>query len=320
MHNRNNHNLINDYLDELKNLRRFSPHTIKNYTIDLYELVKFIELSNETNARKHSDRNILKTRETTVRKCLAKLRAKGQSPTTLSRKISSWRSFFNWLLEKELVVVNPTVHVKPPKQKKRLPSTLSTDQVSVLLDSITTNKGELEIRDKAIFELLYSSGLRISELVGLNNSHLREILAGEVRVIGKRQKVRIVPVGNKAKESIKKWLVGRRNIVDKNKLSEIEQDSKALFINKDGGRLSARSVQIKLSHWAKKVNLPIGVHPHMLRHSFASHVLQSSSDLRAVQEMLGHSSLATTQIYTHLDYKYIAKAYDKAHPRARKQH
>ena len=223
--------------------------------------------------------------------------------------LSAWRGFFNWLARYRGLPQNPCLSVRAPKSNKALPSVLSPDQANALLE--TQADGLLELRDKAMFELCYSSGLRLAELAGLDCNMAQDLATGEVTVTGKRAKTRTVPVGAKAREALAAWLARRDELA--------AADCPALFVGQRGTRLSMRMIQLRLDRWAKKAGLGAHVHPHMLRHSFASHVLQSSGDLRAVQEMLGHSSIGTTQVYTHLDFQHLAKVYDAAHPRAKKK-
>ena len=215
------------------------------------------------------------------------------------------RSFFNYLLDEEVVETNPAANISSPKSAQLLPKALDTDLVKRLLDF--KPQGDIEIRDKAMVELLYSSGLRLSELCGLNMDSI-SIKERSCRVVGKGNKTRDLPVGEKAIQSLRDWLLVRENISS--------DANKALFLNKNGKRISTRSVQLRLERLSKKRGLPM-VNPHMLRHSFASHILESSGDLRAVQEMLGHSDIGTTQIYTKLDFQHLSKVYDDAHPRAK---
>ena len=217
------------------------------------------------------------------------------------------RSFFNYLLDEEVVETNPAANISSPKSTQLLPKALDTDLVKRLLDF--KPQGDIEIRDKAMVELLYSSGLRLSELCGLNMDSV-SIKERSCRVVGKGNKTRDLPVGEKAIQSLRDWLLVRNNISS--------DTNKALFLNKNGKRISTRSVQLRLERLSKKRGLPM-VNPHMLRHSFASHILESSGDLRAVQEMLGHSDIGTTQIYTKLDFQHLSKVYDEAHPRAKSE-
>ena len=243
-----------------------------------------------------------------VRAFAAQLRRKGQASRTIQRRLSAMRTFFKYLLRESLLQCNPAEDVRAPKQGRSLPQLLDVDQVTHLMERDVT--GPLLIRDRALFELMYSSGLRVSESVGLNLNDL-DLQAGMVRVIGKGHKTRVVPVGSKAREALRQWAKVRCSLA-----SEHEN---ALFAGRHGGRLSSRGVQKRLDTWATQRGLENKVHPHMLRHSFASHLLESSGDLRAVQELLGHADISSTQIYTHLDFQHLAQVYDKAHPRARKK-
>jgi len=240
---------------------------------------------------------------------LATLHGGGLSGRSLARMLSAWRTFFRFLIERDpMVREDPTGGLKAPKSPKRLPSALTPDE-AVRLVSIDGDD-ELVLRDRALFELAYSSGLRLSELANLDVDRL-DLTTGEVRVFGKGAKERIVPVGAPARTAIETWLAVR--------VALVAPTEPAMFIGVHGRRLSPRSIERRLAAWAIKQGLGRHVHPHMLRHSFASHVLQSSGDLRAVQEMLGHASIASTQVYTHLDFQALAKVYDAAHPRARRK-
>lgn len=244
-----------------------------------------------------------------LRRMLATLHARGLSGRSLARTLSSWRAFYRFLLERDGTVrENPCNGLKAPKYAKRLPSALSPDE-AVQLVTITADD-PLAVRDRALFELAYSSGLRLSELAGLDLGRV-DLATGEVRVWGKGDKERIVPVGGPARDAVAAWLVVREGIA--------RAAETALFVGKRGARITRRAIERRLAQWAIRQGINRHVHPHMLRHSFASHLLQSSGDLRAVQEMLGHASIASTQVYTHLDFQYLAKVYDQAHPRAKKR-
>ena len=243
----------------------------------------------------------------TLRRFLATLHARGLSGRSLARVLSAWRALYRFAIERDPALKdNPCAGLKAPKSARRLPDALSPDEAAHLV--AIHGDDALALRDRALFELAYSSGLRLSELAALDLTAV-DLATGEVRVWGKGSKERIVPVGRAAREAIAKWIGARRALVC--------DGEAALFVVRAGRRLSPRAIEARLAGWAAKRGLARHVHPHMLRHSFASHVLQSSGDLRAVQEMLGHASIASTQVYTHLDFQYLAKAYDEAHPRAK---
>jgi len=249
----------------------------------------------------------LDTRE--LRRFLAVLHGRGLSGRSLARTLSSWRALYRFHLDRDPAPKeNPCAGLKAPKAARRLPSVLSPDEAVRLVE---IREGDpLAVRDRALFELAYSSGLRLAELAGLDVERL-DLEAGEVRVWGKGAKERIVPVGGAALAAVRAWLSVRARVRG--------VDPRALFVGRGGKRITPRAIERRLAQWAVKQGLGRHVHPHMLRHSFASHVLQSSGDLRAVQEMLGHASIASTQVYTHLDFQYLAKAYDEAHPRAKRR-
>ena len=289
--------LLKAFLAHLANERRLSPHTILNYERDIEALIELADATPLEQLRIHQ-----------IRRFIAQLHARGLDGRTLARMLSAWRGFFRYLARDHAFSTNPCAGLRAPKAKKTLPHALSPDQAARLME--IDGDEAFALRDKAMLELFYSSGLRLAELIGLNcqDMDLREAI---VRVTGKGSKTRIVPVGSHAIAAITAWLKAREKLA--------REESHALFINAAGVRLSPRTVQYRLKQWALKLGLPTNVHPHMLRHSFASHVLQSSGDLRAVQEMLGHASISTTQIYTHLDFQYLAKVYDAAHPRAKRK-
>lgn len=294
--------MIETWLAELANQRRQSPHTISNYRRDLHKLQ---ELAGET--------PLADLRVHHIRRFMAQLHAGGLSGRSLARMLSAWRGFFAWLGKSDAVAANPCTGIRPPKSPKRLPDALPVDEAMRLLETDGTQGDErLICRDQAIFELFYSSGLRLAELAALDIEALDIALSeGEIRVLGKRSKTRIIPVGSKAREALAAWKPERTSLA--------AAEEKALFVSLRGTRLSRRAIEERLRLRALQQGLPVHVHPHMLRHSFASHVLQSSGDLRAVQEMLGHSNIASTQIYTHLDFQHLAKVYDTAHPRAKRK-
>jgi len=291
------HPLLRAYLDHLANERRLSRHTLENYARDVTAL---LALSGDAPLKEMQPQH--------VRRHVAQLHARGLGGKTLARMLSAWRGFFHYLARDHGYAQNPCVGIRPPRAGKRLPHALSPDEAGRLMAVAGTDP--LAVRDKAILELLYSSGLRLSELTGLapDDVNFRD---ATVRVTGKGAKTRIVPVGSHALAALNAWLPARGRLA--------RHDENALFVGRDGKRLGPRAVQSRVKRWARQLGLADKVHPHALRHSFASHVLQSSGDLRAVQEMLGHASISTTQVYTHLDFQHLAKAYDAAHPRARKK-
>jgi integrase/recombinase XerC len=245
-----------------------------------------------------------------LRRSLATLHGRGLGGRSLARMLSSWRAFYRFVLDREPAVAeNPCAGLKPPRSTKKLPSALSPDEAGQLV-TIEGGDDALSVRDRALIELAYSSGLRLSELVGVDVDRV-DLDTGEVRVWGKGAKERIVPVGTAARDAIRAWLSLRGALA--------AADERAMFVGKTGRRITPRTLERRVADWAVKQGLSRHVHPHMLRHSFASHVLQSSGDLRAVQEMLGHASIASTQVYTHLDFQALAKVYDKAHPRAKRK-
>jgi integrase/recombinase XerC len=244
-----------------------------------------------------------------IARTLSTLHGRGRSGRSLARMLSAWRAFYRFILERDRRLArDPCEGLKPPKSAKRLPSALTPDEATKLV--ALEGDDPLTLRDRALLELAYSSGLRLSELAGLDVERL-DLREGEVRVVGKGAKERIVPVGTHAREALDRWLRARA--------AWAGSGEPALFIGRHGRRLTPRAIERRLAEWAIKRGLPRHVHPHMLRHSFASHLLQSSGDLRAVQELLGHSSIASTQVYTHLDFQALAKVYDAAHPRAKRK-
>ncbi len=287
---------LNEFIGSLHHL---SGHTREAYQRDLAVLLKFCDRQEVRSWKKLDDRQ--------VRSFIAERHRQGIGGRTLQRNLSAIRAFYRYLIKQGNAGRNPAVDVPTPKMPKRLPKTLDVDQSIQLVDIDSTN--DLSIRDKAIFELMYSSGLRLSELVGLDISSI-DIEDSIVTVVGKGNKTRKVPVGRHAIKSIQHWLKVRPS-------TNLDHES-ALFVSRRGTRISTRSVQQRLKKWAISQGLATHVNPHMLRHSFASHILESSGDLRAVQELLGHADISTTQIYTHLDFQHLAKVYDKAHPRAKK--
>jgi integrase/recombinase XerC len=292
---------VDDFLHHLKHERRLSPQTQQSYQHDLKQVMAFCD-QRGVERWEHLDVHA-------VRQYVSWRHRHGLSGRSLQRELSALRSFFNYLLREYRVKLNPADGVAAPKSPRKLPKTLDVDQVKQLLDQDGGDE-PLAVRDQAMMELFYSSGLRLAELVGLNLPDV-DLKDGTAVVTGKGNKTRIVPVGRYARRAIEAWLKTR---------SEWAKDGEtALFISRRGERIGRRSVQQRLQEWAVKRGLPEHLHPHKLRHSFASHMLESSGDLRAVQELLGHADISTTQIYTHLDFQHLAKVYDQAHPRARKR-
>ena len=296
-------NLLPEYLEFLNFERGLSLLTRENYARDI---AKLIELAN--GIAEPSTLNSLQNIH--IRRFIATLHAKGLGGKSIARMLSSWRGFFVFLVNRKGFTSNPVIGLRAPKSPKTLPQALSIEQAIKLVD--ISDDAVLSVRDHAILELFYSSGLRLSEVVNLNIDSL-DFTEGTVIVTGKGNKTRIVPMGTHAMDAIQIWLKNRADILI-NKPAE-----KAIFIGLQGRRVSARNLQYRIKEWSIKQGINSSVHPHMLRHSFATHVLQSSGDLRAVQEMLGHANISTTQVYTHLDYQHLTKVYDSAHPRAKKQ-
>ena len=290
-------NDIKEYLVFVSQVKNLSENTTKSYERDLKKLFLFLEKLNIT---KYSD-----IKEEICSAWIGDLYSQNNKPKSIQRHLSSAKGFFRFLKKNNLIDSSPFELVTAPKSSNTLPDVLSPEDVEQLLNFKPSNT--IEIRDMAIVELMYSSGLRVSETVNINIGDFEENMSF-LRVIGKGSKTRLVPMGRFAIKAINNWLIEREKILN---------NTDALFLNSKGARLSVRSVQLRLKKMATKQGLP-PVHPHMLRHSFATHMLESSGDLRTIQELLGHSSLSTTQIYTKLDYQHLAKIYDKSHPRAKK--
>ena len=289
-----------DYLASLKHQRRLAPATLENYRRALGVLLTLRE-----------GKPLATMEPNEVRRAVALLHAKGLSPRTLALALSAWRGWFRWLARHRGFSANPVLGIRAPKAGRPLPKALSVEAAQRLLDA-EADLSPPALRDRAMFELLYSSGLRLAELVSLDVGDGRlDLSQGEVTVTGKGAKTRTVPVGAKAREALAAWLAARAGLT--------QAGEKALFVGARGARISRAVVGARLAAWARRSGLAERVHPHMLRHSFATHMLQSSQDLRAVQELLGHASISTTQVYTHLDFQALAKVYDAAHPRARKK-
>jgi integrase/recombinase XerC len=296
--------------------RRLSAHTDVSYAGDLKALVKFCDRSGL------ADWSALDSGH--IRTFAAHSHAGGLSPRSIQRRLSAVRSFYEFLLREApgeaaragraprrpvaRVTVNPALEVRAPKAARRLPQTLDADQMARLLEIPAA--GGLTARDRALMELLYSSGLRLAELVGLDLADI-DLKDRTVRLLGKGRKSRIVPVGRLAVVALRGWLKERAALAP-----AVET---ALFVGRGGRRLGARAIQLRVDYWAKRQGLGLHVHPHLFRHSFASHLLESGGELRGVQELLGHADISTTQIYTHLDFQHLARIYDAAHPRARRK-
>ncbi|MCL5060015.1 MAG: tyrosine recombinase XerC [Candidatus Thermoplasmatota archaeon] len=301
-------NAVAHYLQHLAAERRLSPHTVAAYRRDL-----------DTLFRLTSGKPLAELGVTDIRGAIVKLRGRNLTAASVARHLSSWRGFYTFACRRLGYANNPCIGLRPPKAAKALPQVLSPDTCTRLLDR-PAGDDTLATRDRAMFELFYSSGLRLSELAGLDLGDVN-LQSGEAQVTGKGRKTRIVPVGQAALDAIAAWLPLRQPLMSRRDgiPGEARDHTAALFIGRRGSRLTPRSVQLRLDRWARQAGLGQHVHPHMLRHAFATHVLQSSGDLRAVQEMLGHASISSTQVYTHLDWQHLAKVYDQAHPRARKK-
>jgi len=288
------------FFNHLRHERRLSPHTLSNYQRDLQRIRNWCL---EQGMAVWADLN-----QHHLRSFIAARHRQGISGSSLQRELSSLRTLFRYLQREKQVDHNPAQGVRPPKSQRRLPSVLDADQLGHLLDQ--PGKQPLDIRDLAMMELFYSSGLRLSELVSLNPADI-DLDDATVEVTGKGAKTRRLPIGKKARQSLEKWLAIRAGMA--------ASEEPALFVSQRGKRISPRTVQQRVHKKAEEAGIPTDIHPHMLRHSFASHLLESSGDLRAVQELLGHADISTTQIYTHLDFQHLAKVYDAAHPRARRK-
>jgi integrase/recombinase XerC len=288
---------LEDWIAHLAHERRLAPHTLAAYRRDALALFALA-----------GDQSPAALAAQDIRRFVATLHARGLGPRSLARMLSSWRGLFDFLARRGGMAANPCTGIRAPRAARHLPEALSPDDAVRLVK--IDDPSAAGVRDRALFELAYSSGLRVSELTGLDLGAV-DFASGEVRVTGKGAKTRIVPVGRHAIAALVKWLAVRDPLA--------APGEAALFLGARGRRLAPREVQRRIKRWATAAGIEAPVHPHMLRHSFASHVLQSSGDLRAVQEMLGHASIASTQVYTHLDFQHLAKTYDAAHPRARRR-
>jgi integrase/recombinase XerC len=310
---------IERFASHLTSERRMSAHTVAAYRHDLLTLRGFCD-----------ERKILRwdaLDNFQVRAFAAAEHAGGLGPRSIQRRLSAVRTFYEFLLREGCCKMNPAQDVRAPKTKKRLPATLDADQMGRLLEFRVHDS--LSTRDKAIMELFYSSGLRVSELVSLDVPAI-DLADRTVRVVGKGNRTRVLPIGRFAIDALQKWLIERAALVRRTAMvrraapvkgaAELESEETAVFIGRGGRRLTVRAVQLRVGTWARRQGLGMHVHPHMFRHSFATHLLESSSNLRGVQELLGHADIGTTQIYTHLDFQHLAKVYDASHPRARRRH
>jgi len=291
---------IGRYLAHLRTERRLSPHTEAAYRRDLDALVAYCDSERITGWKQIDNFH--------VRTFAAREHRDGLGPRSVQRRLSAVRGFFNYLIREKVIEANPAADIRAPKAAKRLPKTLDVDQVASLLERKPTDA--LTRRDHAMLELLYSSGLRLAELAGLDVTDL-DLADHTVRVLGKGSKTRILPVGKQAAAALRTWLADRAALV--------KGGGSALFVGQNGRRLGARAIQRRIGRWAAASGLNVPVHPHLFRHSFATHLLESSRDLRGVQELLGHADISTTQVYTHLDFQHLARIYDESHPRARRR-
>ncbi len=290
---------VDDFLGSLA-ARRYSPLTIKHYQRDLNVFLQ--------DCQQQAIIDWVQLDEFRLRSFIARQHHGGLGGRSLQRLLSALRSLFRFMLDNRLLTSNPAIDVKAPRSGRKLPSMLDVDQIQQLLNP--DDEDVLAIRDRALMELIYSSGLRLAEVASLNNGDV-DMADHSVRVTGKGNKTRLIPVGQMALTALVAWGKRRHEIA--------ASDDPALFISRRGHRLSHRAIQARLAGWAQRKGIPNHLHPHMLRHSFASHMLESSGDLRAVQEMLGHADIATTQIYTHVDFQRLSSVYDQTHPRARRR-
>ncbi|MDO6824085.1 tyrosine recombinase XerC [Marinobacter sp. 1_MG-2023] len=288
-----------DFIQHLASEKRHSPRTCDSYQHDLYRFAAWLVEQGNAEWQGVSGHDL--------RRYVAHLSRQGLSGRSIARHLSAIRRFYQYLLRERRATDNPALDIRAPKSSRRLPRVADVDQLSSLLDAQPDDP--LEVRDRCMFELMYSSGLRLSELASLDIDAV-DCRSGEARVLGKGSKTRLLPVGRKALEAIAQWLPVRTGLAP--------ESEPALFVSRRGDRLSRRSIQARLSRWGVVKGADQKLHPHMLRHSFASHMLESSGDLRAVQELLGHADIATTQVYTHLDFQHLARVYDQSHPRARR--
>lgn len=306
---------LDDYLNYLATQRGYSQHTIKNYQRQLKAVINSINpesLSYKKSAELHAKKSCYRVNWANISPAeiqhqVSQWHQQGLSARSIAARLSALRGLYGYLMKQGLCQLNPAKHIRAPKVEKRLPKQIDAESLSGFLERIPQHNA-IQSRDRAIMELFYSSGLRLSELISLNVIQFTDTFE-MLRVTGKGDKQRDLPVGQKALDAIKIWLQYRPEFIKDTK-------AKALFLSSRGLRISPRTVQQRLNYWAKKLALPSHLHPHKLRHSCATHMLENSQNLRAVQELLGHASLSTTQVYTHVDFNHLAKIYDKAHPRA----
>lgn len=291
---------LNDFFTYMRSEKQFSPRTQESYQRDLQKFSAFCQ--------QHALTQLSNIRPQDIRQNVAALHRSGLGGKSLQRWLSSLRSFFRFAIRRGWIKNNPADAINAPKSPRKLPKTLDTDQTAQFVEISTDNF--IGYRDRALLEIIYSSGLRLAEVTGLNLQDL-DLNEGMVTVLGKGNKTRILPVGKQAVLALREWLTQRS--------LHAAPDEPAIFITRSGKRISHRAVQRRLQQLSVQQGMDNPVHPHMLRHSFASHMLESSSDLRLVQEMLGHANISTTQIYTHLDFQHLAKVYDQAHPRAQRK-
>ncbi len=308
-------NHLRDYLQHLTFERGLSALTCQSYSRDIKLLESLVADNVAANSAVTATATIEvstldELQNTQIRRYIATLHSRGLSGKTIARALSAWRGFYDYLIQHKGFSQNPVTGLRAPKTAKTLPQALSVDQAVKFVD--IQGDGLLEQRDHAIVELFYSSGLRLAELVNLDIAQL-DFSEGTVTVTGKGNKTRIVPMGSHAMSAIQIWMQ-RRTLIQ-----ILENNPNAVFVTQQGRRITPRAVQYRIKQWAIKQGINTDMHPHLLRHSFATHVLQSSQDLRAVQEMLGHASISSTQVYTHLDFQHLASIYDKSHPRAKKK-
>jgi integrase/recombinase XerC len=299
---------VDGFICHLSAEKRLSPLTCENYQRDLLRLQQWLEECTQKHPQKHAEASWQTLNSHDIRRYVAHLSRGGLNGRSIARHLSAIRRFFHYLLREGLVENSPAEGIRAPKSGRRLPVVADVDQLTHLLDAQADDP--LELRDVCIFELLYSAGLRLAEVAALDLGTV-ELAAAQVKVTGKGNKQRVLPVGRPALKALQAWLAVRPGLAG--------SGQQALFVSRRGDRLSHRSIQARLARWGVLKGADQKMHPHMLRHSFASHLLESSGDLRAVQELLGHADIATTQVYTHLDFQHLASVYDQSHPRARRR-